>query len=108
MELPQPYSMNIFSLKYFPKTDITAKVLNEGLISEEELSDQTYKEEVNVAITLDNEDNDRNFINHLATYISFLSVDSRLKKKEISSIVDNYILHKRVQPIQEVLKPYLV
>mgnify|MGYP003996015213 CR=1 FL=1 len=108
MELPQPYSMNIFSLKYFPKTDITATVLNEGLISEEELSDQTYKEEVNVAITLDNEDNDRNFINHLATYISFLSVDSRLKKKEISSIVDNYILHKRVQPIQEVLKPYLV
>jgi anaerobic magnesium-protoporphyrin IX monomethyl ester cyclase len=108
MELPQPCSMNIFSLKYFPKTDITKKALSEGLINEEELNDRIYKEQQNFEITMSNENSDRNFINHLVTYISFLLFDSKLEKREISSIVDNYLNHKRIQPIQEALKPYLV
>ncbi len=38
--LPEPKSFNLFSLKFFPNTDITQMALDKGLITQESLDDQ--------------------------------------------------------------------
>jgi len=39
-QLPKPYSVNLFSLKYFPNTEITEMALEEGYITTKKLDDQ--------------------------------------------------------------------
>jgi len=39
-ELPTPFSVNLFSLKFFPNTDITQMALKAGIISQSQLDDQ--------------------------------------------------------------------
>jgi radical SAM superfamily enzyme YgiQ (UPF0313 family) len=39
MQLPQPFSLNLFSLKYFPNTEITEMARRSGFITEGDIDD---------------------------------------------------------------------
>ncbi len=107
LEFPQPFSLNLFSLKYFPKTEITTMALKAGLINENELDDHLLSDQHNYMISLNNTESNSNFINHLSIYISFLAVESKLEKKEIEKIINDYIVHKDIEPLKNKVAPFL-
>ncbi len=107
LELPQPFSMNIFSLKFFPNMQITNMALEKGIIDPSQVNDKSSKDQDNFLISMDHENSDRNFLNCLAAYISFLAVDAKLSKKEIISIIDDYRIHKSIKSVREALVPFI-
>jgi len=107
LKFPQPFSLNLFSLKYFPKTEITSMALAAGVITEDELNDKLGTDQHNYMVSMNNSASKSNFINCLATYISFLAVESRLDIKEIKKIVDNYIVYKDIEPLKRKMGPFL-
>ena len=107
LEFPQPFSLNLFSLKYFPKTEITSMALAAGLISENELDDHRLTDQHNYFVTMNNTNNDKKFINHLGTYISFMAVESKVDKSEIDKIINDYIIHKDIEPLKNKVAPFL-
>jgi len=107
LEFPQPFSLNLFSLKYFPKTEITSMALEAGLISENELDDHLLTDQHNYTVSMNNTESDSNFINHLSTYISFLAVESKVERKEIEKIINDYIIRKDIEPVKNKVAPFL-
>ncbi len=61
----------------------------------------------NYTVSMNNTESDSNFINHLSTYISFLAVESKLEKKEIEKIINDYIVHKDIEPVKNKVAPFL-
>jgi anaerobic magnesium-protoporphyrin IX monomethyl ester cyclase len=106
LEFPEPFLLNLFSLKYFPNTEITSMALKSRIISAEELNDRLTEDHQNYLVVKGNKDNDREFINSLAEYISFLASKSRLKneKKAIEKLINNYRINRDVGPIIGLLK----
>lgn len=51
-QLPKPFLLNLFSLKYFPNTIITQMALEKGIITEEQLNDHLKEDHQNYFITL--------------------------------------------------------
>jgi radical SAM superfamily enzyme YgiQ (UPF0313 family) len=108
LEFPQPFSLNLFSLKYFPKTEITKMALREGFKYKSDLEDQRLADEQDsYKIILSQDSSDTNFINHLAAYISFLTPDARLKKEEVINTINNYMTDKDIEPIKKTLSSFL-
>ena len=81
--------------------------LEAGLISENELDDHLLTDQHNYMVSMNNTESDSNFINHLSTYISFLAVESKLEKKEIEKIINDYIVHKDIKPLKNKVAPFL-
>ena len=107
LEFPQPFSLNLFSLKYFPKTEITTMAFKAGLISENELDDNLLTDHHDMMSNVRNTKSGLNFIRHLSTYISFLAVESKVEKGEIGKIINDYIVHKDIEPLKSKLAPFL-
>lgn len=92
LEFPQPFSLNLFSLKYFPKTEISSMALKRGFISAKNIDD-SYKPMTDVQyykVNIHGRDKNVSFINRLAMYISFLALDAKIYKKDIDEIIDRY------------------
>lgn len=70
LELPQPYSVNLFSLKYFPNTEISQMAIDAGIIDESELDNNQTEDRDGYLISKHANTQDDIFINRLALYIS--------------------------------------
>jgi len=101
LELPQPFSMNLFSLKYFPHTEITDMALEAGFISKNDFDDERLSDRDQYGIILTDENSDNNFINHLVYYINKLASQSMLDRKEIHEIIDEYRYSKNINIIKK-------
>ena len=106
LQLPQPFSLNLFSLKYFPNTEITKMAKDCGFISNLNVDDNNEKDQDTYAIHQDRGGNDDEFINHLAFYISNLSNGqiTERKKNEIFELINCYRVSKNLQPIRDLVK----
>ncbi len=110
LNLPQPYTVNLFSLKFFPNTDITRMALEAGHITKESLDDNNKDDHDHYLIRYDNTKNpDSVFINTLALYISFMSENLELqnKKELIGEIIEDFKKNRDVGPVKELLKPFV-
>ncbi len=109
LKLPEPYSLNLFSLKYFPKTDITNMALQAGLIKVEDMDDKLSCDSHNYFISQNNENSNTNFINHLAIYISFLAPHSQVRtnEKKIREIIREYHSKKDIRGIKSAVEDFL-
>lgn len=106
LELPEPFSLNLFSLKYFPNTEITSMALKSGMITAEDLNDHLSEDHQNYLVIQGSRDNDREFINNLATYVSLLASQSGLKnnKKIIDELINEYCSKRDIEPVKSLLK----
>ena len=108
-ELPQPFSLTPFSLKFFPNTEITKMALKAGFITKSSLDDQRDKSQDNYCVRMDNTNAEQKFIDYLAVYISFISRIGKLKKqkKMLMDITEDYKVNKDISAISQLLQPYL-
>lgn len=107
LEFPQPFSLNLFSMAFFPGTEITTMALDSGFITEEDLNDCCLTDQHNLNVSMNNTNSDSQFINYLARYISFLAFESKLKKNEITEIINDYAVHRKIEPIKDKVRPFL-
>jgi len=109
LELPRPFSLNLFSLKYFPNTEIARMALDAHIINEVDLADNHAKDEDNYLIFQDVKNRDNKFINHLAFYISCISTEANLcdRKETLLKVIDDYKLTKDSAIIEDLVKPFL-
>jgi anaerobic magnesium-protoporphyrin IX monomethyl ester cyclase len=109
LELPQPFSLNLFSLKYFPNTEITKMALKAGIINTSHIDDHQENDQDTYYIREDVENLDDRFIDHLALYISYMSRDPLLHKQKdmIIRLIDDYKITKDITPVKKLLQPFL-
>jgi anaerobic magnesium-protoporphyrin IX monomethyl ester cyclase len=109
LELPRPFSLNLFSLKFFPNTEITKRALDAHIINKSCLDDNHVNDQDTYLIRGDVKNSDNKFINHLAFYISCTSRDSNFydEKDMIMSLVDNYTITRDTGPVEELIRPFL-
>ena len=72
LQLPTPYTANLFSLAYFPNTEITKMALEKGYITDSEIEGRGAKSFSNWSIRLDdfNKPSEDVFMNYLAVFIT--------------------------------------
>ena len=109
LQMEEPFSLNLFSLKYFPNTDITNMALKAGLITAGDVADRLTQDAANPRIACLGNDSESNFINHLAIYISFLADSGKVGKNRelIAGIIEDYRTRKNIDRIKNLLKPLL-
>lgn len=109
MELPRPFSLNLFSLKYFPNTEITGMARAAGFITEADIDDNGNSDRDTYVIHRDRGSLDNRFINHLAFYISCLSTTSALsdKKAQIHRLIQGYRRSNDITPVEDAVRPFL-
>lgn len=109
LELPQPFSLNLFSLKYFPNTEITSMAKDAGFITDLDLDDNQEKDYDTYTIHQDRGNLDDKFVNHLAFYISNLSSSpiTQDQKNGIFGLINDYRNSKDITFIKNMIKPYL-
>ena len=101
LELPQPYSMNLFSLKYFPNTQIAQMAIDAGIITENDLDDNQEEDKDSYLISKSANSDDDIFINRLALYISYHSnetFDDKFKNS-IIDLIEDYKENKDISGI---------
>ena len=62
-DLPKPFSVNLFSLKFFPNTEITQMALEKGLITKEELDDRLKDDHQVYLVSQDKKDKVKELLN---------------------------------------------
>ncbi len=99
LDFPEPFSVNLFSLKYFPNTKITEMALEAGKIKERDLNDRLNADHHNIVVQHNN-DEDRDFVNNLTKHISALAAQSKVKdeKARIIDTIDRYRNRKKRVP----------
>lgn len=109
LELPQPFSLNLFSLKYFPNTEITNMAIDAGFINKSDIDDNQEKDRDTYLINKDKGSLDDRFINDLAFYISNMSDNSILqdRKSMILGLVDDYKTSKDITQVESMIQPFL-
>lgn len=109
LELPQPFSVNLFSLKFFPNTEITKMALNARVITKSQLNDNQANDQDTYLIRQDVKNTDNKFINNLAFYMSCMSKDPSLhdQRNMIKKLIKNYKESKDVSPVENLIKLFL-
>lgn len=110
LELPQPLSLNMFSLKYFPNTEITDMAINAGFVSAVDLDDNQEKDHETYMIRQDKGSLDDRFIGYLVFYISNIltnAIITQHQKEGIFKLIDDYKKSKDIEIIKNIVKPYL-
>ena len=79
LKLPRPYDLNLFSLVHFPKTPLTNRLLNEGMITKDDIEGDNRKswEQWRVSLGYDRE-NDVRFYGGLISLLSKSFISKRL------------------------------
>lgn len=109
IELPKPASFNLFSLKYFPNTEITIMAKDAGFITNANIDDNQEKDHDTYTIHQEKGSIDNQFINHLAFYISNISnapINYEQNNKILKTIED-YRKSKNIAPIKDMVRKYL-
>ncbi len=109
LDLPQPFSLNTFSLKFFPNTEITEMARARGLIRKNDTDDHRISDHDFYLIRKDNGNTDNKFINHLAYYIANICDEpiSAKIKREIIKIISDFEVSKDLGKIQKIIDPYV-
>lgn len=105
LELPEPFSVNLFSLKYFPNTEITAMALEAGIISDKSMNDHLETDHQNYLVTKGHKSINNDFINSMATYVSYLASKSKMKSenKQINELIDDFRRKNDLTRIKKVI-----
>ncbi len=106
LELPQPYSMNLFSLKYFPNTQIAQMAIDAGIITEEDLDDNQEEDKDSYFISKFANSEDDIFINRLALYISYHTNEpfGNKFKDTVFKLIDDYKITKDTTVVEALVK----
>jgi len=109
-KLPEPFSLNMFSLKYFPHTEITDMALKAGFITEQDIVGQGDEDQDNFGVGRNNESPKQKFINHMVMYIYFLAKGKKLKerKDELVNIIENFKVDNDILKIAQLLQPFIL
>jgi radical SAM superfamily enzyme YgiQ (UPF0313 family) len=105
LKLPQPYSVNLFSLKYFPNTQIAQMAIDAGIITKDDLDDNQEEDKDSYLISKSANSKDDIFINRLALYISYHTnetFDDNFKDK-IHELIYNYKISKDILEIETLV-----
>ncbi len=102
LDLPQPYSLNLFSLKYFPNTQIAQMAVDAGIIDKSELDDNQIEDKDSYLISKSAVSQDDMFINRLALYISNnAGIEfSNEFKSIIYKLIGDYKIYKNIGTVQ--------
>lgn len=105
LDLPEPFSLNLFSLKYFPNTEITRMAIDAGYVTQEVLDDQKDCDQHNYFIRQTNDNSPQNFINTLAMYISLLANRGwvQFNREIIFHLIGKYHRDKNIQPVKNLV-----
>lgn len=105
LELPQPYSLNLFSLKYFPNTEITQMALDKGILKESDLDDKQHEDKDSYLISKHAKTQDDKFINQLALLVSFNAKEifSDEFKTTVINIIDNYKITRDITVVEDLV-----
>jgi len=108
LKLPQPFSLNLFSLKYFPNTEITKMAEAAGFITEADKDGNQEKDRDSYHIHKDKGDLDSKFINYLAFYIDSLSGTQSLedKRNDLYKLINDYKHSKDISYVENLAKPF--
>ena len=106
LELPQPYSLNLFSLKYFPNTEITQMAIDKGIVSESDLDDKQKEDKDSYLISKHAKTQDDKFINQMALLISFNAKEPFTDKfkNKVHELIDNYKITKDITIVEDILE----
>lgn len=109
LELPQPYSLNTFSLKYFPNTEITEMARERGLIEKKDADDHRVTDQDYYLISRETGDGEHKFINYLAYYITNICGAPILpkQKNDLIRLIDDYQATRDLGGIQKLIEPYI-
>ncbi len=106
LELPQPFSLNTFSLKYFPNTEITEMARQAGLIDLSDLDDHNENDQNYYLISNTNNDTKNKFINGLAFYMSNICGEtfSNTQKTHVNSLIEDFKKNGQLTKIDSLLE----
>lgn len=109
MELPQPFSLNTFSLKYFPNTEITEMAKEMGLIEKQDTDDRRKTDQDYYLISRNSGDDERKFINHLAFYITNICNAPILSehKNDLFQLIEDFKISKDLGAVEKLIEPYI-
>jgi radical SAM superfamily enzyme YgiQ (UPF0313 family) len=93
VRLPVPYSANLFSLAYFPNTEITSMALEKGYITNAEIEGHEAKSFSNWSIRLDDLDkpNEDIFFNYLAVFITTHAEEGNIPVDDVHRLISDFI-----------------
>ena len=109
LELPQPFSVNLFSLKFFPNTEISRMALDAGIINKQDVDDDNQITDQDTYLIRQDVRGPDKFIDHLAFYISCMCKDPNLREQKdmISRLIDDYKITQDITTIEDLIKPFL-
>ncbi len=109
LELPQPFSLNTFSLKFFPNTEITEMARARGLIEQSETDDHRQSDHDFYLIRQNSGTIENRFINYLAYYITNICGDPILPgiKTKIFQHIEEFKVTKDLAEIEKIISPYV-
>ncbi|MBU1568827.1 MAG: B12-binding domain-containing radical SAM protein [Proteobacteria bacterium] len=108
LDVPQPFSLNIFSLKFFPNTEITEMARARGFIGKFVTDDQRQEDHDFYLIRQNSGNRENKFINYLAYYITNICGSPiLLEKKEIMQLAEDFKASKDLSEIEKLIRPYV-
>ena len=109
LKLPEPFSLNLFSLKYFPNTEITKMAIDLKIITPSMLEDNLDYNQHSFFISQKEGNSSSIFVNNLVMYISLIANQGELqrKKEEIFHLIADYKGNQDIQPIRNMLYPHI-
>jgi len=109
LELPTPFSLNLFSLKYFPNTEITTMALDAGMIDESDIDNGQVGDQRSYFIKQGVGKVENRFVNELAFYISCISSDPSFpeQKNTIIDMIDDFKKTRDIEPVDNLIKPWI-
>lgn len=90
LKLPQPFTVNQFSLKYFPHTRITDMALQAGIINEAQVNDRQDVWQDNYTVGLEGRSPENGFLNRLVTLISLQAKDAQMDSGKIHAAITRF------------------
>jgi hypothetical protein len=92
VRLPVPYSANLFSLAYFPNTEITSMALEKGYITNAEIEGHEAKSFGNWSIRLDdfNKKNEDIFMDFLAVFITAHAARGHIPTEDVRRLISDF------------------
>ena len=104
LQFPQPFSINPFSLKYFPNTGITSMALLEGIITQQSVDDECLYSQDTYLVSGNRGTQNQQFINNLAIYVNSQASLGLLNSDFVEQIIMRFATSKDLKEIQELVE----
>ena len=106
LELPQPFSVNLFSLKYFPNTQIAQMAIDAGIIDEFQLDDNQENDQDLYTIGKNAKTKDDKFINLMALYVSYHAKNTFTQefKDSVNRLIADYKDNQDITQMQMLVE----